>query len=272
MSRPRKEFQEYIVEPRDKHVTHEDYIKSPATAFLRYTVEAKDAVNHCQRHFSTNKDGTYSKDSRDSLQHILSAFLPSIMGHFETYERYLFAGVFEESGLLGDFDADQFFRYIDKNYGLEIDPIKLSAYRGFDATVGIMLADNMPGWHNPRRVNSYFKALGFETNFFSADDCTRLNILWQLRHSIVHTGGSITLPDAQKVEGLRNFGNQPIVFDDNFVFEVSRKMHPLVKEATARLRSCFKSRMQGAIPEGAQERVDNLFKVRSSVGVWLKNI
>lgn len=90
--RPRKEFHDYITDGGGRHVLHQDYVNSPATAFLRYTVEAKDAVNHCQQHFRKNNDGSFSKDALDSLQHILSAFLPAIMGHFETYQRYLFAG------------------------------------------------------------------------------------------------------------------------------------------------------------------------------------
>ena len=79
MGRRVKEFQEYIIDTEERHVVvHEDYIESPATAFLRYTLEAKDAVNYCLRHFNKNADGSYHKDALDSLHNILSAFLPAI--------------------------------------------------------------------------------------------------------------------------------------------------------------------------------------------------
>ena len=243
---------------------------SPATAFLKYTVEAKDAVNHCQQHFRTNNDGSFSKDALDSLQHILSAFLPAIMGHFETYQRYLFAGVFERSGLLQNFQVNDFFRRLKKEASLEIDPVMMSAYRGFGASAGILLADSLPGWHNPEKVNKYFEAFSFNSRFFSSDDCRRLRTLWQLRHSIVHTGGTITIPDAQKVKELSAFGDSPIVFHNQFVFEVSRKMHPLVQDATNRIAQAFRKGMLAHVSEDEKDAVDNLFRVKSSVGVWLK--
>ena len=269
--RPKKEFHEYIIDGEGRHVLHQDYVNSPATAFLKYTVEAKDAVNHCHQHFQKKKDGTFSKAALDSLQHILSAFLPAIMGHFETYQRYLFAGVFERSSLLQDFRVDDFFRQLKKETSsLEIDPVMMSAYRGFSASAGILLADSLSGWHNPEKVNRYFDAFGFNVQFFSNDDCRRLRTLWQLRHSIVHTGGTITIPDAQKVKDLSAFGDNPIVFDNQFVFEVSRKMHPLVGNATDRIAQGFKKNMLVDVPRDENNAVENLFEVKVPVPVWLK--
>ena len=192
------------------------------------------------------------------------------MGHFETFQRYLFAGIFEYSNLLADFDPEGFFRRLNKECSLEINPVGLAAYRGFGATVGILLANNLPGWHKPDRVNRYFRCFGFDTQFFSNEDCRRLNLLWQLRHSIVHTGGSITLPDAQKIDELKPFGNKPIVFDEHFVFEISRKMHPLVKDATGRLKSCFRNQLSQSIDKKDESQINSLFEVKSSVGVWLR--
>lgn len=268
--RPTKEFEEYIIDARGRHVVHHDYVKSPASAFLKYTVEAKDAVNYCQRHFGTNNDGSYRSDALDSLQHIMVAFLPAIMGHFETYQRYLFAGVFEHSVLLRKFDVSEFFKSLAKRCNVSIDPVRLSAYRGFDAPVGVLLADSMPGWHDPERVSTYFRAFGFETCLFSGDDCKRLRVLWQLRHSIVHTGGSITIPDAQKINELERFGGKPAVFDNQFIFEVSRKMHPLVKGATSRVEKCFRDKLIEGISPSDTESIERLFEVKSTVAVWLR--
>ncbi len=191
------------------------------------------------------------------------------MGHFETYQRYLFAGIFERSSVLRDFQVDDFFRHLSKETSLKIDPVMMSAYRGFSASAGILLADSLSGWHNPEKVNRYFAAFGFNAQFFSTDDCKRLRTLWQLRHSIVHTGGTITIPDAQKVKDLSAFGDKPIVFDNQFVFEVSRKMHPLVRDATNRIAQEFKKATLADAPQEEKDAVDDLFRVKSSVAVWL---
>jgi len=270
VGRHKKEFHEYLVESNGRHVVHEDYSRSPASAFLRYTIEAKDAVSYCQKHFPKNADGAYRKDAMDSLQYIVSAFLPAIMGHFETFERYLFAGVFEHSRLLHGFDVEKFFSRLKKECNVSIDAVRLGAYRGFRAPVGILLADNLPGWHDPERVNSYFSAFGFKRQFFSNDDCARLRVLWQLRHSIVHTGGSITIPDAQKVDELKAYGGKPVVFDAQFVFEVSRRMHPLVKTATKGIEDCFRIGLIDNVPKQDQESLAKLFEVKSSAPAWLR--
>ena len=50
MARPKKTFEQYILQEdahSRKYVNQESYLKSPATAFLKYTVEAKDAINMC---------------------------------------------------------------------------------------------------------------------------------------------------------------------------------------------------------------------------------
>lgn len=164
---------------------------------------------------------------------------------------------------------DKFFKVLRNEASFEIDPVRLSAYRGFGASAGILLADSLPGWHNPEKVNRYFNAFGFNTNFLASADCKRLRTLWQLRHSIVHTGGTMTVPDAQKVKDLSVFGDKPIVFDNQFVFEVSRKMHPLVQAATNRIAQGFKKGILAVVPQDEKDAVDDLFRVKSSVAVWL---
>ena len=268
--RPVKEFQDYPAASAALHIPLREYKKSPATAFLRYAVDAKDAANRCQNWFPKKGDGTFAKQSLSSLRHILAALLPAIMGHFETYERYLFAGVFDYSTLLKDFDIEDFFKALGREHTITIDPVSLSAYRGFGATTGILLADNLAGWHNPERVSRYFKAFGFDTEFFSNDDCRRLNVLWQLRHSIVHTGASITLPDAQRVPELGGFGGMPVVFEKNFILEVSRKLHPMVRDATARIENAFRGRLVDSVTPEERERIDKLFLVKSRTAVWLR--
>lgn len=270
--RPIKEFQEYIITSSgNAHVTLDAYVESPATAFLAYCVEAKDSIIHCQRHFQKNQDGSPSKNSVASLRHLSAAILPAIMGHFETYQRHLFAGIFEMSDVLRDFRAKDFFTKLQKaDVEIKIDPVKLAGYRRFSTTTGVLLADNLAGWHNPRLVNKYFRAL-LGTDIYSESDCKNLLMLWQLRHSIVHTGGSLTLPDAQKIPELMGLGGKPLVFDNAFIREVSKKFHPLVKSATSKAEKSFQAQQ---IPERItsvdQQIVDKLFLVKSKVAVWLK--
>jgi hypothetical protein len=268
--RPIKEFQEYIIEPSgDAHVTLNAYVESPATAFLAYCIEAKDSIIHCQRHFQKNQDGSLSKSSVASLQHLSAAILPAIMGHFETYQRHLFAGIFEMSGVLKNFHANDFFSKLQKaDVDIKIDPVKLAGYRRFSTTTGVLLADNLSGWHNPRLVNKYFRAL-LDTDIYDEGECKNLLLLWQLRHSIVHTGGSLSLPDAQKIPELMEHGRKPLAFDDTFIMEVSKKFHPLVKNATSKAEKSFKGQqIRDGTTRDDQRIIDKLFMVKSKVPVW----
>lgn len=270
--RPIKEFQEYIIPPSGgTHVTLDAYVESPATAFLAYCIEAKDSIIHCQRHFQKNQDGSPSKSSVASLQHLSAAILPAIMGHFETYQRHLFAGIFEMSGVLKNFKANDFFQKLQKaDVDIKIDPVKLAGYRRFSTTTGVLLADNLLGWHNPFLVNKYFRAL-LDTEIYSGDDCKNLLILWQLRHSIVHTGGCLSLPDAQKIPELISIGGKPLVFRSNFIVDVSKRFHPLIKNATLKAEKSFRAQqIAEKTTRDDQQIIDKLFFVKSKVAVWLK--
>jgi hypothetical protein len=269
--RPKKEFHEYIVaSPGGSHISHAEYRKEPATAFLRYVVEAKSSVDLCLRKFKANN--AYSTDAVDSIRHISVAMLPAIMGHFETYQRYFFAGAFENSIYLDSFDIDCFFKKIEKHSGISIDLIRLSAYRGGGSgfSAGIIIADSLSGWHSPDKVNKYFAAFGLPVQVFGNDDSKRLKVLWQLRHSIVHTGGTITLPDSQKIAELSAHAGETVAFENNFIYEVARKMHPLIKLATNGFGGAYKAALKANTPTSVSTVIDELFSVRSSVNVWLR--
>ena len=223
------------------------------------------------RKFPTKKNGEYTKDSLDSLQHIVTAMVPAVMGHFETYQRYLFAGAFDMSVHLADFDVDKFMAKLDKVSSVSIDPVRLSAHRGLGAeSIGILLADSLSGWHNPTRVNELFGAFNLKRQLFSGEDCDRLATLWQLRHSIVHTGGTLTLPDAQKVPALAGHGNCKTVFEKNFIYEISRKLHPVVKRSTEGFGAQYKTNLQAGVAADVGRKVSEFFRVGSSISAWLK--
>lgn len=265
-----KEFEKYLTDGADCHVGHDEYLASPATALLRYLVEAKSAIDMCARSLPKKGNGEYTQASEDSLQHIIVASLPAIMGHFETYQRYLFAGMFDLSVHLEKFDTSNFFKSLSKETNIELDWSRLAAHRATRAgSVGTLLSDSMSGWHTPEKVNKYFSC--FRVNFepFGKKERLRLNTLWQLRHSIVHTGGTLTLADAQKVSSLQGLGERNIVFEKNFVFEVARKLHPLVKASTEGLGNGFKQRLVAGVSAADRDRIDKFFEVKSSIQVWL---
>lgn len=269
--RPIKEFESYLVDGGASHVDHNQYVLCPASAFLKYTLEAKSAVDLCIRHFPKNNNQSYSKASQDSLEHLVSAMLPAVLGHFETYQRYLFAGIFDRSVHLTKFDVAGFFKKLEKVTSCSIDLTRLAAHRGLGAkSIGLLLADSVSGWHNPKTVNAIFDAFGLSFQLFSNDDSKRLLVLWQLRHSLVHTGGTITLADAQKVSALSSHGNRTIVFDKQFIFEVSRKLHLLIKNATNRIETAFIDRLLPTTTDEVRSEIKNFLLVHSSVSVWLR--
>lgn len=132
------------------------------------------------------------------------------------------------------------------------------------------MADNLPGWQDPEKVNRYFKLYFNNLNLFANDDCIRLKTLYQLRHSIVHTGGTLTIPDAQKVETLKGKGGTQLSFENNFIFEVSRKLHPLVKDSVSRIKTEFDNNLRPNLTAQEIERKEEFFDISSTVAVWLR--
>src|SRR6266496_1220584 len=138
--RNQKNFYEYVLINADTNTSIQQYIESPASTFLRYCSAAKNAITTCQRSFSK------TKVSLTHLRHISVAMLPAIMGHFETYQRFLFAGVFDLSGLIREFNPDKFF--VDLGFkqkdNILISGNSLLGYRGIDnISTGILLAENL---------------------------------------------------------------------------------------------------------------------------------
>ena len=241
MSGAVKEFQSYLTGPTSAHVGNEDYLGAPASASLRYAVEAKSSVDRRLRTFTKKRDGSYRKDSLDSIQHLVAAMLPA-EGHFETYERYLFAGMFDLSAYLTKFDVDKFLTRLEKHGGLVIEPRRVAAYRSIGAqSIGLLLTDSLTGRQRPDRVNEYFNAFELST-VVQRSGLPQAGRPRQLRHSIVHTGGTLTLADAQKVPELASLGERKVVFEGLFITEVARKLHSLVKKATDGMGTAFATR------------------------------
>lgn len=104
---------------------------------------------------------------------------------------------------------------------------------------------------------------------FSNDDIKMLDLLWQLRHSVVHTAAWLTLPDSQKVKQLHGKGDRVIAFEHTFIYALSRRFHKLVKAANARLKVGFIPLLGATPPKEVLDDLDAFLLVKSPKQVWL---
>ena len=265
MSRPKKEYYEYIVENPSKTVTLEEYEKAPATAFLKSVNLAKNASLQCIHNFKDNKAAI------NGQQVINGGLLASIMGNLETFQKYLFAYMFEYSVYLNSFNLENFLKAINAS----VDVIRMSSFRDNPAAVGLVLSDNLTKWHSPEGVNTYFRAFqlknagGKMPDFYESKVVDDLRVLWQMRHSIVHTASTVTIPDSQKVAKLSSFGGKVIALEPLFISEVARKLHPIIKKAVETERDCYVNNVRPNIAPEIKSKIDRLFEVKSSVSIWL---
>jgi len=265
-----KPLEKYLLDGLAHKTSMDSYMKCPAEAFLVYLCDAYDAYAHCLNKFTKKGDGSYNKDSEASLRHIACAILGTAMGHFETYQKSLFAGLIERSGSFSSFDVERFLKQVDQRNGeVVVSPTRLLAFRTLSAPVGLVLADSLGSWHNPSRVNSYFHALGVKQDMFSKVEIEDLRVLWQLRHSIVHTGAWITIPDANKVKRLSKFADKPIIFETIFVNAFCRRFHRIVKSTNGRLLHDCVAEL-GPTPDTAvKSDLTQFLGVKSPKGSWL---
>jgi hypothetical protein len=212
----------------------EDFAASPCEVFLSELDTIYLAVNHCIEHLPKKSDET-----EQALAQITIAALGTIMGHFELYQRLSFASAFELTRYVAKFDLEKCVRSLEKVAGLKLDISHLSAYRGQPAPIGQLIADSLSSWHSPDTVNLYFNTISSNNklSFYSNDDIRTIRILWQLRHSFVHTGGWLTLPDAQKNTDLMGKGGKAIFPKNEFTESVAKNLFGICIGATMRLSS-----------------------------------
>ncbi len=265
-----KDLVDYIEDaPTSWASSLEDYHKTPAIAFLNECVQSTDAIGLCRRRFKRKNDGNLAKNSQDSLYRLGGAAFSSMMSHFEMYQRFLFAGMLEASRFDPNFRLAECVKYLERDSNMALNIERLLAYRGRPAPIGQLIADSVGSWHNPERVISHFKALVPDYVFFSGKESTLLRTLWQLRHSIVHTGGWLTHADAQKVLSLVLVGDRPILLDERFVEAVARRLHGIIKRSTSGIGAKFETKLAPAILAADRAAVITLFTVRSPRPAWL---
>lgn len=207
---------------------------SPASKFLGEVVDLCDAVHHCKRKFPRKKDGTFTKDSSDSFERIVMSSFAMMMSHFETFQREQFAALIDWSFAFDCPDPTELAKNLEKA-GCELSLRRVLVGPGDEGEVGEIVGDAMPGWHNSARVNTYFQAIIPAYSFYSNAVISELDKLWQLRHSIVHSGGVLSRADAIKVSGLASYGNRKIVFGEDFMPAIGRRFHIMIQKTVTPL-------------------------------------
>lgn len=270
MARQKKEFVDYIELLDDPdEVSLETYSRSPATAFLQQAVHMVNATDYCKGHFAKKKNDEFTKDAQDTIYRLSSAMLASLMGHFETYQHFLFAGLLETTRLAPSFDVDTCVKNLEKHGNLTVDLVRVSSFRGQPTPIGQILADNLKGWHYPRKVNSYFKAVVPKHDLYTNKEVSELQVLWQLRHSIAHTAGWLTQPDSQKISALIGHGNRPVRLNREFIPAVARRFHSIVERSVKALEKQYVASLNGELAEREKQEIDDLFRVESPRNTWL---
>lgn len=207
----------------------------PGEIFLCEVVNLCDAIQHCKRSFTRKKNGEFSKDSADSFERIVTSSFALLMSHFETFQKEQFARLIDANFTFQGPDEVDLAKRLEKA-GCEISLQRVLVGAGDYGEVGEIIADALPGWHNAERVNTYFRTLINDFNIYSNEIVRELDTLWQLRHSIVHTGGVISRADAVKVGGLARYGNKRLVFGEEFMPAIGRRFHIMVEAVLIPLR------------------------------------
>lgn len=200
----------------------------PAEAFLNEVIDLCDAVHNCKRTFTRAKSGELTKESRDSFERIVTSTFAVLMSHFETFQKRQFAHLIDAYFIFSGPDELELAKRLEK-VGCELSLSRVLVGAGEFGEVGEIVADALPGWHNSVRVNAYFRTIFQDLNLYSNDLVKELDILWQLRHSIVHTGAVISRADSKKVPGLAAYGDRRLVFGEEFMPAIGRRFHIMIE-------------------------------------------
>lgn len=249
----------HLVRTVDAPVSPTEYSKSPTTAFLTHAAHLLDAVAHCEKHFPKKKDGTFTKASSDSLHQLCTSTFASMMSQFETFQKHLFAGSFEASRHIKVLTAKSLAKSLDKPIPIEM----IASYRGEPTAIGLLVAESLPGWHDPERVNNYMRAF-VAFDLYSNSMQGNLKALWQVRHTIVHTSGWLSKPDAQKVPELGSFADSAIVLGVPYVRATIMWFHRELKQCVEGYGKEFRKLPPADLNPADFVIIQQLFEVKSS--------
>jgi hypothetical protein len=256
---PQKKPESYLTARPGTVFSLEDYTKKPAACFLTQVIEAKNSFDYAKRKFEKNSQ--LSVEATDNLQQITGPLFAATMGHFETFQKCFFAGLLDVTRLLENWNPEGLEKSVGSN--LNVPVTRLVAYRGQGAQIGLLFADSMRSWHSPKDVNGFFKCFGAGSDLFLSEEIGDLEVLWQIRHSLVHTGGWLTLPDAQKIKRLSKYGDGPLAFNDLFMLAFTRLMHKTVKTSVERMDKMLRPRLRSDLDSLEKQEFDDLLSVFS---------
>ncbi|RON08463.1 hypothetical protein BK659_13780 [Pseudomonas brassicacearum] len=191
-----------------------------------------------------------------------------ILSHFEKYQRSLFFEIFEVVGFMEGFNDVDLSKRLEK-VGCVLSLQRIISGRGDPREVGHIIADALPGWHNPERVNSYFKIFFSDLNFYSKAMVTELEMMWQLRHSIVHTAGVVSREDAMKAPELRGLRDKGLVFSEGFINEVGRRFHMIVQLSLQQLEQAVRKAITPSL-EDPEDLIEPLIRFESPRSTWFE--
>lgn len=240
-------------------VTPSDYIQSPAKAFLTHASHLADGLNMCERKFQKKKDGTFHKDADDSIHRLCTATFGSLMSQFETFQKYLFAGMFEWSRAIPTLKV----KHLQDRLKTQIEIKNAASYRGQSAVIGVLVANSLNSWHDPAVVNGYLKAFVPGNDLYDNEAQSTLRVLWQVRHTVVHTSGWLSASDAHKVDGLASLADKPLVLGVPFVRSSIQWMHRYLKTGMTPLQAAFEGQVDPSTPAAHKDAIKALFLVDS---------
>ena len=256
---PQKKPETYLTARAGTAFSLADYTAKPAVSFLTQVVEAKNSFDYCKRKFEVG--GALTPEAKDNLQQVTGPLFAATMGHFETFQKCFFAGLFDSTRLLENWSPESWMKSVGT--GIDFSAARLMAYRGQGAQIGLLFADALRNWHSPEAVNSFYKCFGSGCDLFDAHEVADLEVLWQIRHTLVHTGGWLTLPDAQKVKRLSGKGDSALAFNEKFMLAFTRLMHRVVKSAVGRIETKLRPRLRTDLDASEKQEFDDLVKVDS---------
>jgi hypothetical protein len=239
----------------DTELNWNHVLQSPAVYFLTEVVNLNKSLRYCMEQFPSRDRAVpragykttekLTVEGQKVMKRLSASVFVAMMGHFEIFQRSFVSGLFEATRFMRNINIDAVVKRIlgdSRDTGIRI--IDIAAYRGQPTNIGDLLTDNILGWHNPHRVNEIINAMLEKVNFYSASDIDYLNCLWQIRHSIAHRGGWLTLPDAQKVPQLKSISDKLVSFDHNFIRQVHVEFHGIIKSSVKRASESFNNRIE----------------------------
>jgi len=245
--------------------------EAPATTFLKDVVHICDSVNHCIRTFTRKKNGSFTKNSADSYQHIVASAFALLMSHFETYQKTQFGEIVNNLDFMDAVDDIELAKRLEKE-GCSLKIQSILVGRGNPREPGQIISDALPGWHNPGQVNKYFKTIFPQFNFYSNDIKSELELMWQLRHSIVHNAGVITREDAAKVAALRSYNDKKLILGQEFMPAIGRRFHIMLQLSLKGLENEIQDNNQIAeYLESPEDFVSALIGVESPRKSWFRS-